>query len=226
MTPLREDLQLYTSLLAHCALGINAASTVTLELLLHGKPVINLDFDPREATFPGALGYERHIRFDHYRPVVESGAVMVARSEEDMASSLDEGLAAPECRVEARERLLSGMFGGLLDGGAGRRVAGHLDRARASEPGASGVKLVSPILLNCYSRGGSNLFWNCFLSHPRGQLSDPGDDRDLPLRPAGPDLAGRASGTDDRSAEALRPVVPAATAARSTPARRHTSTAS
>ncbi len=46
------------------------------------KPVINLDFDPPGSNLPWCLGYQRHIRFDHYRPVAESGAVMVARSEE------------------------------------------------------------------------------------------------------------------------------------------------
>lgn len=121
--PRQEDLAVYSGLLRHAALGINAASTVSLELLAFDKPVINLDFDPPGSDLPWCLGYERHIRFDHYRTVAESGAVMVARSAADMARFLRRGLTAPEADAEVRRRFLAETFGGTLDGGCGRRVA-------------------------------------------------------------------------------------------------------
>lgn len=122
-TPRYDDLAVYTSLLKHAALGINAASTVSLELMIFDKPIINLDFDPPGAGLPWCLGYGRHIRFDHFRPVAESGATMVARSADDMARMLRHGLTRPEADSAARRRFLDAMFGDLLDGGAGRRVA-------------------------------------------------------------------------------------------------------
>jgi hypothetical protein len=122
-TPHFEDLPLYSSLLRHCALGINAASTVSLELLLFDKPVINLDFDPPGSNLPWCLGYERHIRFDHYRPVAKSGAVLVARSEADMAAMLRQGLTDPGRDSEKRKGFLKTMFGPTLDGSSGQRVA-------------------------------------------------------------------------------------------------------
>lgn len=125
-TPRYEDLAIYTSLLLHCAIGINAASTVSLELMLFDKPVINLDFDPPGVDLPWCLGYGRHIRFDHFRPVAESGATMVARSADDMRRMLERGLTQPEAGAEARQRFLRSMFGDLLDGRAGERVASHL----------------------------------------------------------------------------------------------------
>lgn len=125
-TPRYEDLAVYSSLLRHTALGINAASTVTLELMALGKPAINLDFDPPGSDLPWSLGFERHIRFDHYWPVATSGGVMVARSVDDMARMLRRGLTDPGADAEARRDFLKATFGGLLDSNAGNRVAEQL----------------------------------------------------------------------------------------------------
>lgn len=121
-----DDLALYTSLLRHTALGINAASTVSLELLMHDKPVINLGFDPPGSDLHPALGFRRHIDFDHYRPLAESGAVVVASSPEDMRLILHRGLTKPEEGSEKRRAFIREMFGDLVDGLAGERVAERL----------------------------------------------------------------------------------------------------
>ena len=135
MTPEYEDLSVYSSLLRHCSLGINAASTVSLELMMFDKPVINLRHDPPGTDLPWSLGYERHILFDHYRPVAESGAVMVAASDDDLARMLLRGLREPDADAEARKVFLADFFGGLLDGKAGRRVGDLLlDLARGEAP--------------------------------------------------------------------------------------------
>lgn len=125
-TPHHEDLAFYSSLLYHAALGINAASTVSLELMIFDKPIINLRFDPPGTDLPWCLGYERHILFDHFLPVAQSGATMVARSPEDMKQMLLRGLTEPQADAEARRRFLKTMFGNQLDGQAGRRVAERL----------------------------------------------------------------------------------------------------
>ena len=123
---LYEDLTVYTSLVRHAALSINAASTVSLEFLMLDKPVINLDFDPPGSSLPSCLGYSRHINFDHYRPVAESGAVMVARSESDMRDMLARGLKEPDADSVHRRALIKEMFGNTLDGCSGMRVAEQL----------------------------------------------------------------------------------------------------
>jgi hypothetical protein len=121
--PLREDLQIYSNLLRHAAAGINAASTVSLELLMFDKPVINLDFDPLGTDLPWDMGFERHIRFDHYRPLAKSGAVMVARSTDDMRRMIEVALREPQSGERERSRFLVETFGDTLDGAAGLRVA-------------------------------------------------------------------------------------------------------
>jgi len=122
LTPRQDDLALYSSLLRHCVLGINAASTVSLELLMLDKPVINLDFDPSGSNLAWCLGYERHIRFDHYRAVAESGAVMVARSEGGMATMLRRGLMEPSTGSIERCNFIAQFFAGVRRGSAGHHV--------------------------------------------------------------------------------------------------------
>ncbi|MEM6455762.1 MAG: hypothetical protein AAF772_11755 [Acidobacteriota bacterium] len=142
-TPLPSDQALYSNLVRHCAAGINAASTVTLELLLFGKPVINLDFDPPGAALGWDDGFPRHIRFDHFRPVAASGATWVATSDAHMRRCLREALTQPAMRRGAARALLGAMFRGangedLLDGQAGARVADVLLRlARRAQRGRS-----------------------------------------------------------------------------------------
>jgi hypothetical protein len=125
-TPYPEDLVLYSSLIEHAALGINAASTVSLEMLMKDKPVINLGFDPPGSELRPFLRWKRHITFDHYWPVAQSGAVMVAYDPEDMRDMLHRGLTCPEEQHEARARFLHETFGDTLDGQSGRRVAERL----------------------------------------------------------------------------------------------------
>lgn len=121
--PLHEDLFVYTNLLRHTALGINGASTVTLELMMLDKPVINLAFEPPGSALPHYMRFSRHIDYEHYRPVAASGGVMVARSVEELKTMILRGLAQPDADCEARRRFTRAMFGGTLDGGSGRRVA-------------------------------------------------------------------------------------------------------
>ncbi len=134
-TPKYEDLELYCSLLSHAAVGINAASTVTLELMLKDKPVINLDFDPPGSRLEYCDGFQRHIRFDHFRAVAESGATLLARSEEDMRSMLRQAIECPQERSQQRKAFLSRVFGHTLDGMSGCRTADQLLRLATEHSG-------------------------------------------------------------------------------------------
>jgi hypothetical protein len=125
-TPQYEDLAIYTSLLRHASLGINAASTVSLELMMRDKPVINIGFDPPGSHLPHCYRWVRHIEFDHYRAVAQSGATMVARNVEDMRTMIRKALADPRGGSLHRRAFIRRMFGNTLDGNSGRRVAEKL----------------------------------------------------------------------------------------------------
>jgi len=122
-TPRPEDLELYCSLVQHAAMSINAASTVTLDFILKDKPVINLDFDPPGSDLAPCDGFKRHIRFDHFWPVAQSGATMVAQSEDDMRRMLIQGLNQPGAGSRERKQFVSDFFGFTANGKSGQRVA-------------------------------------------------------------------------------------------------------
>jgi hypothetical protein len=125
-TPMYEDLAIYTNCLRHAAMGINPASTVSLELMMFDKPVMNIGFDPPGSHLSHANRWARHIEFDHYRPVAASGGVTVAYSTDDMRSLILRGLQRPDADREARRQYLEQTFNGTLDGRAGKRFAERL----------------------------------------------------------------------------------------------------
>lgn len=125
--PTSEDQRLYSTMLRECSLGINAASTVSLELMMHRKPVINLGFDPPGSKLPTYLRWSKHIdEFDHYIPVRDSGAVLVARSVSDLETMIKIGIREPDNATAKQQKFLQWMFGDMLDGGSGKRVANCL----------------------------------------------------------------------------------------------------
>jgi hypothetical protein len=101
---------------------MNVASTVSLELCLFGKPVINIAYGPPDFAGP-AYDYRRFYDYLHYRPLVESGAVDLAQSEEDLTDVMDRALAEPERTQEAQKKLVESFFGPYLDGRSADRVA-------------------------------------------------------------------------------------------------------
>jgi len=122
-TPLYDDLYDFTNMVRHCDLGINGASTVSLELAMHGKPVINLGFDPPGSNLPHVQRWMRHLEFDHYHPIAKSGAVMVARSLDDLRTFVRRGLEQPTADQPAQQTLIAHFFEDKLDGQSGRRAA-------------------------------------------------------------------------------------------------------
>lgn len=125
LTPRPEDSYLLANMLKHAAVGINLASTVSLELCIFDKPVINVCYTPCGAS-PGTWDARRYYDFEHYRPVVESGAVALVTSESEMAEAIRRAISCPEEHGTQRRNLLSRMFGPTLDGRSAERVAAAL----------------------------------------------------------------------------------------------------
>lgn len=125
LTPKPDDVALYTNTLLHVEAGINISSTVTLELCMFDKPVLNVAYDPPGCDI-SPVCFANYYKFDHYRPVAESGAVAVVRSQDKMRDELTSALTEPEKRRDARRALIRKMFGNTLDGNAGKRVAERL----------------------------------------------------------------------------------------------------
>jgi hypothetical protein len=121
-TPLREDAGCLVNALRHSALGVNVASTVSLELMMFDKPVLNVGYNPPSVP-TSELEYARYYKFDHYRPIVECGAVSVCYSPDEMATKLRRALSDPNQQMRERKQLIERFFGNTLDGGCGHRIA-------------------------------------------------------------------------------------------------------
>jgi hypothetical protein len=125
LTPRIEDSYLLTNMLRHSAVGINIASTISLELCMFDKPVINLGYNPPHVD-KDDVDFSRYYEFDHYRPLVETGAVALAKSESELRVMLRKALTEPQMGSKQRQALIKDMFGHTLDGYSGLRVADRL----------------------------------------------------------------------------------------------------
>lgn len=124
--PFHQDLSIYSSLLRHASLGINAASTVSLELMMLNKPVINLGLEPPGSNLEHWTRFSRHVGYEHYKPVAQSGGVKVAHSIDDLRSFIYRGLTEPDADAAKRKLFITSMLGGTLDGNSGTRIAERL----------------------------------------------------------------------------------------------------
>src|SRR5262245_41891643 len=115
LTPKPEDAFLLVNSLRHASVGVNIASTISLELCMFDKPVINICYNPVGIDI-GPVSIPGYYDFDHYRPIVESGAVMLARSEAEMRELLIRALNNPAIDCGKRRALIETMFGNTLDG--------------------------------------------------------------------------------------------------------------
>jgi hypothetical protein len=100
------------------------------------KPVINVGYNPKSVG-RSELSYADYYEFDHYKPVVDSGAVNVAWSENEMASLIKYYLEQPNAGREDRKVLIDRMFGATLDGRSGHRAAQtllHLSTRKNGKP--------------------------------------------------------------------------------------------
>ena len=114
LTPTMKDMRLYHSLVRHCSIGINVASTVSLELAILNKPIINIAFNPPgEDIYPN--DYEKIYEFDHYKPIVDSGAVSVVRSKDELKQELIHYIENPNYKERERKNLVIDFFGNSLE---------------------------------------------------------------------------------------------------------------
>jgi hypothetical protein len=122
LTPKIEDTYLLTNTLRHVDIGINVASTISLELCMFDKPVINVGYNPRGVS-KTEVDYSRYYKFDHYRPVVESKAVQVAYSQKEIKNLIRDAFSHPERYSSQRKEFIKHMFGYFLDGRSANRIS-------------------------------------------------------------------------------------------------------
>lgn len=123
LTPTLADAFMLTNTLRHADVGINVASTITLELCMFDKPVINVSYLAPHLDVTKDFDYRRYYDFEHYRPVVASGALSLAHSDAEMMQLIRQALLNPAAQAPQRASLIQDFFGTSLDGRGGVRLA-------------------------------------------------------------------------------------------------------
>jgi CDP-glycerol glycerophosphotransferase (TagB/SpsB family) len=132
-TGLVDDFRVMISSFSHAAVNVNVASTVTLDSSIFDRPVVNIAFDS-EPTRSNSYSVRRfYKRTDHYKQVVETGAVDVVWKPKDLMPALARALRNPEERAKERRRLIE-LECGQVDGRSGRRLADALNSIHRRAP--------------------------------------------------------------------------------------------
>jgi hypothetical protein len=120
--PSEEDIKDLRSLLEYVDLNINMCSTMSLDFMLFDKPVINTVFGTRDN---GLYDDQRFLNFDHYKKVVDSQSVTIAKNETELINQINQALSQPEERTKQRKAMIDLQVSEPLKG-TSKRIAAIL----------------------------------------------------------------------------------------------------
>lgn len=123
--PTLEDNRELVSSVAHADVVVNLASTITLEAALLDRPVVNVAYDPRPEDAHQRIIRSYYQVYDHYRTVVKSRAVRLARSEDELLAHIRTYLESPALEKEERRRIVD-LWCQPFDGCSAERLADRL----------------------------------------------------------------------------------------------------
>jgi len=115
----KQDQSRLVSSLLHCDAAINIASTASLDAAAVDRPVVCLRLD-RDAAAPREILWEEYDA-EHYRPLVDSDGIAVARTWDETLHCLEEAVFNPEARSD-RRRSMARDEAGTMDGHAADRI--------------------------------------------------------------------------------------------------------
>ena len=117
--PTKEDINDLKSILSFADVNVNMCSTMSLDFMLFDKPVINTVFGNENN---GLYNDQRFLNFDHYKKVVDSGAVAIAKNEIELFEALSLSLTNPSAKLNQQKKLLALQISKPLEG-TSKRIA-------------------------------------------------------------------------------------------------------
>ena len=120
-TPGADGRRRLAATLAHSDVVVNFASTTTVEAALFDTPVVNIGFDELPDLDP-PLSIRRYYDYEHYQPVVDTGAAAIAASAGELVDAVRRYLQAPETDADGRRELVRRCCT-FTDGRSGVRLA-------------------------------------------------------------------------------------------------------
>ncbi len=122
--PSVEDVKDLRALLEFSDLNINMLSTMSLDFIQFGKPVINTVFG--NAT-NGLYDDQRFLKYEHIVNVVNSKATKIAKNEKELIDEINDYLNNPSADAENRANLLKLQVSKPLSA-TGKRIAATLSK--------------------------------------------------------------------------------------------------
>ncbi|MFD1095248.1 CDP-glycerol glycerophosphotransferase family protein [Salegentibacter chungangensis] len=124
--PSAEDLKDLRMILEFSDLGINMCSTMSLDFMIFDKPVINPVFGNADN---GLYNDQRFLNYAHYKNVVDSGSVRIARDKNELIAEINSYLENPKADSKKRKELLALQISKDLKGTSSRisEVLAHLE---------------------------------------------------------------------------------------------------
>jgi hypothetical protein len=118
--PSEEDIIDLRSLLEYTDLNVNMCSTMSLDFMLFDKPVINTVFgNPNKGLYDD----QRFLGYDHFKKVVNSKSVTIAKNATELVTQINEALINPTLRTVQRTTMIDLQIGEPLSGTSKRIVA-------------------------------------------------------------------------------------------------------
>jgi hypothetical protein len=117
--PSDNDIKDLRSLLEYVDLNVNMCSTMSLDFMLFDKPVINTVFGNPEN---GLYNDQRFLHFDHYKKVVESESVTIAKNAAELVDQINQALENPKERTRQRKEMIDLQISKSLEG-TSKRIA-------------------------------------------------------------------------------------------------------
>jgi hypothetical protein len=106
----------------HADVVVNLSSTVTIDAAIFDKPVVNLDFDPQPGQADQQLIKDVNHKWDHFKPIAESGGVWLVNDFNEMVNAIKTYLSEPSLHSQKRKRITEYVCG-FTDGKCGERMA-------------------------------------------------------------------------------------------------------
>jgi hypothetical protein len=117
--PSEADIRDLRSLLEYVDLNINMCSTMSLDFMLFDKPVINTVFGNLEN---GLYDDQRFLNYVHFKKVVESQSVSIAKNETQLIDQINQALDHPKERTTQRKAMIDLQISEPLEG-TSKRIA-------------------------------------------------------------------------------------------------------
>jgi len=118
----KEQIVEWVNTFRHSDVVVNLSSTVTIDAAIFDHPVVNLDFDPQPGAADQELIKDINHRWNHFKPIAESGGVWLVKTPDEMVNAVRNYLKNPTLH-RAKRQWITNYVCGYLDGKCGERMA-------------------------------------------------------------------------------------------------------